>query len=476
MNRKPVIVLCAANQASSPLSYPEQEIEAINQILYPLKRTDVIEIERPYGRSLQDLAYVFLNQKDGISIFHYAGHADSQAIFFPDKAAHSKGLARILGEQENLQLVFLNGCSTSGQVDALFKAGIKAVIGTYAPVGDRKALDFAKAFYNALASGRNLQQAFNFAKGIIEADTSFSGAPAIEFVTNRSLSPRYEEQTELPWNLFVADEHREVLRWRLVEQRKSTWWKYPILILSVIVLGWLIFEGLPPTVRTPGADNDTHQDSIPDIDQESRNQDTVPGVIETEVPDDPVLPPAQLEIIPLSHDFGEMIEGSEASFELNVSNTGGQTLKISSVSSQDEWLRIISYDQAVAPGQSSTVTIQARALAPAIARTGGIRISSNGGNRNVTFDQEVLSRFIDLDDCPLGYEQVKISYVFEGDNYSFTSEAGGKIDLKIPRVWVKSSEERMVRFEKDTITYQEPMDIDGQCIQIPMNLKTTLDK
>ena len=42
--------------------------------------------------------------------------------------AFSGGLAQLMGIQKELQLVFLNGCATKGQVEQLFAAGIKAVI------------------------------------------------------------------------------------------------------------------------------------------------------------------------------------------------------------------------------------------------------------------------------------------------------------------------------------------------------------
>lgn len=56
-----------------------------------------------------------------------------------DAVANANGLARLLGQRPNLQLVFLNGCSTEGQVAELLAQGVKVVIATDAPVNDRKA-------------------------------------------------------------------------------------------------------------------------------------------------------------------------------------------------------------------------------------------------------------------------------------------------------------------------------------------------
>ena len=71
-----------------------------------------------------------------------------------NEVAHAGGLAKMLGLSEQLQLIFLNGCATQGQVKALLDAGVKAVIATAAPINDAMATDFAGQFYSTLAAGR----------------------------------------------------------------------------------------------------------------------------------------------------------------------------------------------------------------------------------------------------------------------------------------------------------------------------------
>ena len=64
--------------------------------------------------------------------------------------AQAKGIAELLGEEKELKLVVLNGCSTKKQVQQLLQHGIKAIIATSVPVKDQMALDFANQFYQAL--------------------------------------------------------------------------------------------------------------------------------------------------------------------------------------------------------------------------------------------------------------------------------------------------------------------------------------
>ena len=69
--------------------------------------------------------------------------------------AHAEGLATFLGQRRNLQLVFLNGCSTRAQAAGLLEAGVAAVIATARAIEDAVAREFAAAFYTELAAGRD---------------------------------------------------------------------------------------------------------------------------------------------------------------------------------------------------------------------------------------------------------------------------------------------------------------------------------
>ena len=50
------------------------------------------------------------------------------------------GIAKLLGQQAGLKLVFLNGCANKEQVKNLHAAGVPAVIATAVKINDSKLL------------------------------------------------------------------------------------------------------------------------------------------------------------------------------------------------------------------------------------------------------------------------------------------------------------------------------------------------
>lgn len=109
---------------------------------------------------LNDLREALIQHADSIWLFHYGGHATTQHLSLEDNPARAEGLAGLLGQCKQLKVAILNGCSTKGQVQRLLNAGVPLVIATSAPVGDRKATDFAIAFYSALCQGKTINEAF----------------------------------------------------------------------------------------------------------------------------------------------------------------------------------------------------------------------------------------------------------------------------------------------------------------------------
>ena len=93
--------------------------------------------------------------------FHYAGHASGSALALGKGDANADGIAAMLGALSRLHFVFLNGCSTGAQVDALLEAGVPAVIATRADVVDAAATDFAIRFYERLGQGATLRASFD---------------------------------------------------------------------------------------------------------------------------------------------------------------------------------------------------------------------------------------------------------------------------------------------------------------------------
>lgn len=141
-----------------------------------------------------------------VVVFHYAGHASSSALAMDGAAgkgaAYAAGIAALLGQLPRLELVFLNGCSTQDQVDALLAAGVPAVIATAVDIIDAVATDFATHFYCQLGRGAPVQAAFAAAEAAVRTTHA---DPTARRNLGRSFLPQAAlTSTRLPWTLHVA--------------------------------------------------------------------------------------------------------------------------------------------------------------------------------------------------------------------------------------------------------------------------------
>ena len=221
-HERPVVFLAFANAPDAHLDLLKTESREIYRALQPLEGEGKIAVHREESSEFDELYEDLLTHDQRIVVFHYAGHADGTMLQLEGGAGGAEGLARLLGQQSSLKLVFLNGCATKGHVTLLLKAGIPAVIATSIPIGDRKAQEFATAFYSALAEGRSISQAFDSGSAYVEgkhsdSDVSFS----------RSLSWEEDEEEEdaavLEWGLYTGKDCAEVIeQWRLPDAQ-SEW-------------------------------------------------------------------------------------------------------------------------------------------------------------------------------------------------------------------------------------------------------------
>jgi hypothetical protein len=110
-------------------------------------------------------------------------------------------LAEFLGAQENLKLVFINGRLSSRQAKFYHRAGVKTVIVTDRAIGDKAAREFAFYFYQGLASGATISEAFRSAEAGYK--TKHGELP-------RGIGLRVSDKGS-PWRLFPEGLHY----WRL---------------------------------------------------------------------------------------------------------------------------------------------------------------------------------------------------------------------------------------------------------------------
>jgi energy-coupling factor transporter ATP-binding protein EcfA2 len=220
---RPVIVLAFANEQVGRARY-------LRKLSIELQRVrDVLEQHAPDGPcelvvrpnvTLAELFNVFQDRRyrNRVAIFHFAGHAGGLQLLLESSAgepvpAHAEGLAAFLGQQQGLQLVFLNGCSTQPQVAGLLSAGIRAVIATSEAINDAVATDFSHRFYGALAGDASIDRAYK--EAVASILTAHEG-------TSRDL---YSEETPeaqgLPWELYVHPDDVAVRNWNLATPRRE---------------------------------------------------------------------------------------------------------------------------------------------------------------------------------------------------------------------------------------------------------------
>ncbi|MEZ4827433.1 MAG: protein kinase [Bacteroidia bacterium] len=179
----------------------------------------------------EEIAAVFQDEwyQDRIWIFHYGGHADEDELWLETDAGtnqsfFSMGLARFLGAQEGLKLVFLNGCATKDHADLLLKEKIPAVIATSRKILDEQALRFSETFYKGLAGGASIKEAFAEAEGMLlgiygeKAYSDGKGHRGFFWEEGENTS----SDAELPWRLFLQENASWFpAQWRLFHELKE---------------------------------------------------------------------------------------------------------------------------------------------------------------------------------------------------------------------------------------------------------------
>ncbi|HEY7685858.1 MAG TPA: CHAT domain-containing protein [Gemmatimonadales bacterium] len=212
----PVLFLAFSNDADAHLELLKTESKNVFSALRDLDEKEFVKVHREESADVDALFDSLVSFKDRVAVFHYGGHADGMTLRLEGGAGHAGGIAKLLGEQTNLKLVFLNGCATRPQVDLLLAAGVKAVIATSVPIRDDKATEFAAQFYQALANRRTISQAFGLAQAFLQ--TKYGDVKDIGVVKLRdvSASESPDPGVAIPWGLYVKEANEaEVMNWKL---------------------------------------------------------------------------------------------------------------------------------------------------------------------------------------------------------------------------------------------------------------------
>lgn len=229
MNQRPVIFLAFANDHQDYLYKLTEEQHRIREALERVAREGLCEVIYETDTDLRRIWTSFDKYQDRIAVFHYGGHADDYALLLKKASgepqlAHGKGLVSFLGQQKGLQLVFINGCSTKRQAEELVEQGVPAVIGTSEPVNDTAATELSVAFYEGLAAGRSLQQAWMGARDLVRAQRGDQG-----YQRGIKISGAHGPRgLGFPWEMYLRPGAESVQDWNLPRAAQNPLFGLPL--------------------------------------------------------------------------------------------------------------------------------------------------------------------------------------------------------------------------------------------------------
>lgn len=150
----------------------EEEVRAVDQAMQQGTFRNQFDLRPQFALRLDDLQERLLRYQP--KIVHFSGHGstqcelqvqgkDGKAVAIPTIAL--SGLFRILND--NIRCVVLNACYSTHQAKAIAEH-IDCVIGISDAITDVAAIQFATAFYRALAFGRTVKTAFELGKSQLD--------------------------------------------------------------------------------------------------------------------------------------------------------------------------------------------------------------------------------------------------------------------------------------------------------------------
>jgi hypothetical protein len=166
------ILFLAANPKDTQPLRLDEEVRSIDEALRLSEFGRRFDLRQQWAVRVGDLQSALLRHKP--HIVHFSGHGSaSSEIVLEDETGASRAVSKnALGGlfavlQDNIACVVLNACYSRDQARAIAKH-IDCVIGMSDAIGDKAAIAFAGAFYQALGYGRNMREAFELGRNQID--------------------------------------------------------------------------------------------------------------------------------------------------------------------------------------------------------------------------------------------------------------------------------------------------------------------
>ncbi|WP_160146194.1 CHAT domain-containing protein [Dictyobacter aurantiacus] len=158
------ILFLAASPKETKRLQLDLENRTIKEFIHRSTYRENFKIENEWAVEDDNLLY-FMNYHHP-NIVHFSGHGTSTGEFILE--GENRSIRPVPGEalqslmqrfKDDVRLVILNACNSSIQAEMIAKE-IDFVIGMDAPIGDKAAISFISAFYQALGFGNSIQNSF----------------------------------------------------------------------------------------------------------------------------------------------------------------------------------------------------------------------------------------------------------------------------------------------------------------------------
>lgn len=143
----------------------DEEIREVDERIQLGKCRDQFELISHFAVRPRDIAQALLRHQP--HVLHFSGHGSpTEGIVLEDnngqtKLVSAEALAKLLAViKDNLRVVVLNACYSGQQAGGITKV-IDCAIGMQKKIGDHSAIVFSASFYQGLAHGRSVQEAFD---------------------------------------------------------------------------------------------------------------------------------------------------------------------------------------------------------------------------------------------------------------------------------------------------------------------------
>ncbi|MEG4167815.1 nSTAND1 domain-containing NTPase [Microcoleus sp. S13_D1] len=165
---KTILILAANPKNTAPLRL-DQEIREIDEGLRRANKREQYKLEQKWAVRSRDFYRAILDYQP--NIVHFCGHgAGEDGIVLEDDTGkmalvQTNALASMfkLFAKKGVECVILNACYSEVQADAISQY-VNYVVGMNRAVGDKAAVAFAVAFYDGIAAGYEIEEAYDLGR------------------------------------------------------------------------------------------------------------------------------------------------------------------------------------------------------------------------------------------------------------------------------------------------------------------------